>query len=332
MRSGVGVCGVDIGGSGCRVVVRELGSDRSAERRSSHGIRIGPAGIDLAPLLAELAALARAAAADVGVEVLRSAGVGMAGLLTLATDRAALHQDLATALGTRTTTIATDALTTLLGALEGRAGAVIAAGTGVVALGTDLVDSWHTVDGWGHVLGDRGGGAWIGAAGLRAALSAHDHRDDGSAALLARARDTMGSPEELARQVYTRSDRAAVLASFAPHVVAVAREGDRVAESILAEAARELARTAAAATAAPVPPVLAHAGGIFAIGDPITTTFTEHLTRLRPELTVRAPVGRSLDGALYLARLAATAPHLLPRHARYISSVHEHDEHPTTDP
>ena len=56
----------------------------------------------------------------------------------------------------------------------------VAAGTGLIAIGTDLT-RWRRADGWGHLLGDCGSGAWIGRAGLEAALRAYDGRPGGSA-------------------------------------------------------------------------------------------------------------------------------------------------------
>ncbi len=67
--------------------------------------------------------------------------------------------------------VVSDAVASLVGALGGlRPGAVVAAGTGAVAFGSDFADTWTKVDGWGHVLGDRGSAAWVGLEGLRAAL------------------------------------------------------------------------------------------------------------------------------------------------------------------
>ncbi|NEB93575.1 BadF/BadG/BcrA/BcrD ATPase family protein, partial [Streptomyces bauhiniae] len=63
--------------------------------------------------------------------------------------------------------VTSDAVTAHAGALGGAAGVVLAAGTGAVAIGIGDDGSFARVDGWGPWLGDEGGGAWIGAAGLR---------------------------------------------------------------------------------------------------------------------------------------------------------------------
>src|SRR5690606_13555870 len=110
--------------------------------------------------------------------------------------RAELPGALAQCLGVRRVALVADAVSAYTGALGPRPGAVIAAGTGLIAIGTDLT-GWHRADGWGHLLGDCGSGAWIGRAGLEAALRAHDGRDGGSLRLLARAEEMFGPVPEL---------------------------------------------------------------------------------------------------------------------------------------
>ena len=89
----------------------------------------------------------------------------MRGLIGLSDPESVLRQ-VRSRLGARRTVVASDAVAGLVGAL-GRVGpgAVLAAGSGVVAFATDLEQVWRRVDGWGHVLADRGSGAWIGLAG-----------------------------------------------------------------------------------------------------------------------------------------------------------------------
>ena len=132
--------------------------------------------------------------------------------------------------------VTSDAVAGLVGAL-GRVGpgAVLAAGSGVVAFATDLEQVWRRVDGWGHVLADRGSGAWNGLAGLRAALATEDGVPGGSGALHALAVQVWGSPREWPRAVMTASDAPARLAGFAPAVASLAGD-DPVAAGICADA------------------------------------------------------------------------------------------------
>lgn len=170
---------------------------------------------------------------------------------------------------------------------------------------------WRRADGWGHLLGDCGGGAWIGRAGLEAALRAHDGRRGGSAVLLARLEAVFGPADGLPALLYPRTDRAAVLASFAPEVAACAGT-DPVAAGILRDAARGIAETAAAvcppATGCPV----AFTGGLFGIGPPLLVPVREELSRLAPEACPVEAEGGPLDGALRIAGALAGGTLRLP--------------------
>ncbi|WP_190077825.1 N-acetylglucosamine kinase [Streptomyces daghestanicus] len=300
---------VDSGGSGLRVAVGAAGGGAPARRATREPVRTGARGIDPGHLLEHLLPMARAAAAEAGVARLTTAVVGAAGLATLGEAlRAELPGALARELGTRTLALAADAVTAYVGALGFRAGAVVAAGTGAIAVGTDLT-RWRRADGWGHLLGDCGSGAWIGRAGLEAALRAHDGREDGSAALLARATRRFGPAPGLPGALYPRTDRAAVLASFAPDVAACAA-GDPVAADILRAAARHLAGSAAAVC--PEGASVALTGGLRGLGDPLLVPLEEELARRLPGVRRVPAEGGPLDGAVRLAAGLATGPLPLP--------------------
>lgn len=237
-----GYLAVDSGGSGLRIAVGVPGRAPAAQRESREPVRTGTRGIDPAHLMGQLAPLARASTAEAAVDELDTAVVGAAGFATLGDAlRAELPGALAREPGVRRVALAADAVTAYVGALGPRPGAVLAAGTGLIAVGTDL-KTWRRTDGWGHLLGDCGSGAWIGRAGLEAALRAHDGRDGGSAPLLACAEEQFGPVRGLPGQLYPRSDRPAVLASFAPRVAACAPH-DPVAADILRAAARHTAES-----------------------------------------------------------------------------------------
>src|SRR5699024_9045159 len=152
-----------------------------------------------------------------------------------------------------------DAVTAHLGALDGRGGAITVLGTGAIALGHPGSDDhghwcpgWSRVDGWGHLFGDRGGGAWLGRLGLELALRTHDGVDEYGSVLLEAAIRRFGLPASWPGRFYTRSDRAGLLAEFATDVAEAARSGDAASAELLDGAGREAARSAlAAARAAP---------------------------------------------------------------------------------
>ncbi len=211
--------------------------------------------------------------------------------------------------------MASDAVTGLVGAL-GRVGpgAVVAAGSGVVAFATDLRQVWRRVDGWGHVLADRGSGAWIGLQGLRAALATEDGVPGGSLALHALAVRLWGPPREWPRMVMTSGDAPARLAAFAPEVASLAGS-DAVAAAICTDAGTRLAESlASAAASVPGHPATA-VGGLLRI-EAVAGAFAREAGRRG--LVVQPARGTALDGALALGRhlaegrpLGARSPYLL---------------------
>ncbi len=307
-----GYLAVDSGGSGLRVVVGETGRGPLARAASDVPVRTGTRGIDPGHLMEQLVPMARALCAEAGVGPLRTAVVGAAGMAGLGDAlRAELPGAFARELGVHRLALAADAVTAYVGALGTRPGAVIAAGTGLVATGTDLT-GWRRADGWGHLLGDCGGGAWIGRAGLEAALRAHDGREGGSAPLLASAQEVFGPVTGLPGRLYPRTDRPAVLASFAPRVGECATGGDPVAEDILRAAARHMADSAAAVCPVEGEPAVGLTGGLFRMGAALLVPVEEELARRLPAARRVVAEGDPLAGAVRIAEELTTGSSALP--------------------
>ncbi|WP_329129451.1 ATPase [Streptomyces sp. NBC_01476] len=297
------VLGVDSGGSGVRVALaRADGSQATAPARSDTPAVVGERGIDAASLLDLVVPRARELMRAAGARRIGAACVGAAGMASLGDDlRARLPQGLSEALGVAEVALAGDAVTAYAGALGLRPGVVVAAGTGMIALGTAADGGgWRRADGWGHLLGDVGGGAWIGRAGLEASLRAHDGRARGSRPLLARAEAMFGPVESLPGQLYPRPDRPAVLASFAPEVARCAHE-DPVASEILRRAAAHMLESAAAVRPWPGPVDVALTGGLFKLGEPLLGPLRDQAEWLLPEATLVPAAGDPLHGALLIA-------------------------------
>jgi N-acetylglucosamine kinase-like BadF-type ATPase len=263
----------------------------------------------------QLVPMARALCAEAGIGRLDTAVVGAAGLASLGDAlRAELPGALARELGVRRVALAADAVTAYVGAVGPRPGAVIAAGTGLIAVGTDLT-GWRRADGWGHLLGDCGGGAWIGRAGLEAALRAHDGREGGSARLLASAEELFGPAARLPGRLYPRADRPAVLASFAPRVAACAADGDPVAGDVLRAAARHMADSAAAVCPDLDEPEVGLTGGLFDMGAQLLDPLAEELAKRLPRARWVMAEGDPLHGAARIATALMTGTFTLPRDA-----------------
>ncbi|RNG09619.1 N-acetylglucosamine kinase, partial [Streptomyces botrytidirepellens] len=185
----------------------------------------------------------------------------------------------------------------------------------------DHVPGWRRADGWGHLLGDCGGGAWIGRAGLEAAMRAYDGREGGSQPLLDRLEAVFGPAAELPGTLYPRPDRPAVLASFAPEVGRCAAAGDPVAETVLRDAARHIAQAAEAVCPRLESGEVALTGGLFRMGAPLLTPLRAELAARLPGVLVTEAAGDPLDGALRIAAALAAGELRLPPDARLLSVV-----------
>ncbi|WP_055558145.1 N-acetylglucosamine kinase [Streptomyces sp. NBRC 110028] len=355
--------GIDSGGSGVRVAVARAEAllSGSAETpltwASATPAGVGDRGIDAAGLLGRVLPAAQELLRRAGARRPAAVCVGAAGMASLGDDlRATLPGALAEEFGVRRLALAADAVTGYAGALGQRPGAVVAAGTGLIALGavplplaesaasdrttggatTDpstggRVPGWRRADGWGHLLGDCGGGAWIGRAGLEAAMRAYDGREGGSGPLLARLEAVFGPAGELPGKLYPRPDRPAVLASFAPEVGRCAAGGDPVAEAVLRDAARHIAQAAAAVCPRPEPGDIATSdittgdialtGGLFRMGAPLLAPLRAELATRLPGVPVTEAAGDPLDGALYVAAALAAGELRLPPDAGLLSVI-----------
>ena len=267
------ILAVDLGKTSCRAAA----GGRRAEGPGAPGLAT-PGGVRAA----EAAILAVARKLDPVNEVI----VGVAGALAAPDAARALGHALLASLRVQRVAVTSDAVIAHAGALDGRPGVVLVAGTGVVALAIDAHGALRTADGWGPWLGDEGGGAWIGGAGLHAALRAHDGRGP-STTLLDAARARFGPPETWPARL---ADAAAV-ASFAPDVLAA--EDDVAARAIVGAAADALAATARAAGDGPV----AMVGGLAGV------------EVLREQLDLVPAAGDALGGARRLG--AIHEPHVI---------------------
>jgi N-acetylmuramic acid 6-phosphate etherase len=274
---GAVILAVDLGKTSCRAAA----GGRRAEGAGAPGLAV-PGGVRAAE--AAILAIAREfAPVD---EVI----VGAPGALAAPDAARALGDALLASLRAERVAVTSDAVIAHAGALNGEPGVVLVVGTGVVALAIGADGALRTADGWGPWLGDEGGGAWIGAAGLRAALRAHDGRGP-STTLLDAARARFGAPQSWPAQL----TGAAALASFAPDVLAA--QGDAAALAIVSAAAEALAATARAAGNGPV----AMVGGLAAV--------LEGVDVLREQLDLVPAAGDALDGALRLG--AIHEPHVI---------------------
>ena len=139
-------------------------------------------------------------------------------------------------------TVVSDVLAVLAAGGDG-AGVALIAGTGSVAYGRDEKGRTIRCGGWGHLLGDDGGGFAIGRAALRFALTDLETSRQGYQPFTTMLLDELHakSASELMAAIHAGSDPRAVIASLAHCVGRTAESGDPVAKQFLDEAARDLA-------------------------------------------------------------------------------------------
>lgn len=220
---------LDVGQSGTRIVR----ADGSCESTSS-GFRQGES---LENTVKNLLIELRAGAAE-------RVGLSLTGLRGRVPDPSRFGEISRSITGAEIVAVADDGLAALVGAVGARAAVVLAVGTGVSVVARNGERVAHR-DGNGPLLGDDGGGFWIGRAGFRAAIRALEGRD--------RATDLTDALSlvhgDLLSEVKTHPDKLLMrwCIDTAPTVLALAEQGDVVAVQIRVEAAKRLAATALAA-------------------------------------------------------------------------------------
>jgi N-acetylglucosamine kinase len=215
------------------------------------------------------------------------------------------------------TLIVNDALIALVAGAGNQAGVVVVAGTGSIAYGKDTAGRAARAGGWGYVLGDEGGGFWIGRLGLSAVVREFDGRGPATRLtelILAQLR--LASPTQLIREVYDTTIPRHAIAGLAPLVQRAADQGDAVAADILKRAGAELA---SAATSVIVrldmrgeafPTVLA--GGVFRGLPSLAADLTKRLADVAPLSDVRRLQVEPAVGAIRLAIAAVHGEAVIP--------------------
>ncbi len=230
------VVGVDGGGSKTHVVVADgRGKELASLTGEASAVRPGDAlhsAEVISRLVRECLAIAeredRPRALVAGV-----AGVGRENerrTLLRALEGATLAEDVQ---------VVPDALIALEDAFGEGAGILLVAGTGSVAFGRGPTGHVVRCGGWGPVIGDEGGGAWIGRRALSVVTAAHDGREPETrlvgAVLTALELDEVDQLVAWAASASTKD-----LAKLAASVLTLAAERDLRANSICTIAAEEL--------------------------------------------------------------------------------------------
>jgi len=207
--------------------------------------------------------------------------------------------------------VVNDALVALVAGAGSGEGVVVVAGTGSIAYGRDSSGRAARAGGWGYLLGDEGGGFWIGRAALHAVVRQFDGR--GPVTLLTpMILEHLGlsTPSELIHEIYHRDVHRHTIAGIAGLVQPAMVQRDAIAGEILTRAGVELASAAASVIARlemrgdAFPTVLA--GGIFRAIPWLVDDVTGRLSEIAPRTFVR-PL--DVEPAIGAVRLAIAAAH-----------------------
>ncbi len=215
------------------------------------------------------------------------------------------------------TLVVNDALVALVAGAGEDPGVVIVAGTGSIAYGKDGSGHAARAGGWGYLLGDEGGGFWIGRSALSAVVRQYDGRGPATVLTdLVLEHMQLQSPTQLIHEIYYRDLQRHAIAGLAALVQRASDAGDAVAEQILTRAGAEL--TAAAASVigrlemrGEVFPIVL-AGGIFRAIPWLTRNVTTGLSEVAPRAEVHVLRVEPAVGAVRLAIATARGEARVP--------------------
>ncbi len=163
------LAGLDAGGSGSRcLVVDEEG--RLLAQVEGEAANLQSSGQE--EIRKSLGAIISKACRQAGIQLIDVLGVGLAGCGT--PGEAARFQEGLFMPAVRALYLTGDGETAVLGAHGGEPGVVVAAGTGSIICGLRRDGCFVRRGGWGPLLGDEGGGYWIGLQALRAVVKAEE--------------------------------------------------------------------------------------------------------------------------------------------------------------
>ncbi len=194
--------------------------------------------------LAEIQISIERAIATSGREIqeIAAACFGLAGLDSQA-DYDRVNHALTKSSLARNVLLENDAAIALLGGNAEPFGVVLISGVRAIAFGINGQGQRKRAGGWGHEVGDEGSGYDIAVTAIKAALKAHDGRDEATL-LVPFFKEHLGlkSMEEVVKEVRESLGRVEI-ADLASLVFRAAQDRDRAAQRILIRAGDELGQT-----------------------------------------------------------------------------------------
>lgn len=302
--------GIDGGGTNCRAVIVDGAGDVIGEGRAdaANHIRVG---MDAAINHIKQSVAEACRRAKIDPSEIAAACIGLAGVSHPDHNRQMLAA-LKEALPISDITLETDARVALAGATGNKAGVVIIAGTGSIACGINSRGRFARAGGWGPAMGDEGSGSYIGRRALESVVMSYDYRGKPTAMMEPILRHFgVSSPPELPPVIYDDPDKATrEIAQLSKIAVRAAEEGDKVAQDILKDAAKELA-VAAIAVIEQLRMErdefqVAYVGGVFEAGELILAPLREEIQGFAPNARIEPPIDPPVIGAAKMAKQSHT--------------------------
>jgi glucosamine kinase len=275
--------GIDGGGSGCRMRIRDSNNQIRAEATG------GPANFyqDATTAHSNIRALIHKTSRAAGVDPSQlHVGLGLAGLVT-SVDPATITAE---KLGVARAIADVDAYIAYLGAFGGEEGGIVIAGTGSIGFGI-MNGKRYIVGGWGMLLGDEGSGAWLGLEAVRRTAMVLDGFT-AETELTRRVKEMAGSTM---LDISTWSARATPkdYATFAPLVFDLAAKGETSSLSLVQEGAKAIAMLAQSLFGKGISKVCFLGG--------LSNLYSEYLEDEVAKKLV-SPIADALDGAILMAK------------------------------
>jgi N-acetylglucosamine kinase-like BadF-type ATPase len=195
-------------------------------------------------------------------------------------------------------------------AFENGPGVVVIAGTGSIAYGRDRAGRTLRAGGWGFAIGDEGSAHWIARSAIAALLRQSDQDEKADESALAHGLFRTWKVNSLLD--LARAANSVPPPDFAALFPAVVSSQDDIAREVLTAGGAELAKLAAILVhrlfpeeeTDPVP--IGVTGGVFRHSELVRETFYNELRRLDPRTRVNLQVLDPVEGALRMARAAAS--------------------------
>ncbi|MEM3766111.1 MAG: BadF/BadG/BcrA/BcrD ATPase family protein [Candidatus Bathyarchaeia archaeon] len=204
-----------------------------------------------------------------------------------------------------------DAIAALMATTLGKPGVVVISGTGSIVLGLDEDGVYHRVGGWGYLIDDEGGAFYIGREALRYAFMAYDGRGEATDLVEHILRHfNVESLMDVVDLISLRRIGVVEIASLAPLVLKLWKNGDRIASNIIRKSCLELihATSTVISRMKMERPLVGVRGGVFEGDADFTRLFFRVLKRRMPCIRRSKSRFKSVFGALLLAYRSAGRP------------------------